>query len=360
MRGEVVFLYAFDVADELLTARLPAQLLGQPLVKFAVRTGHTAPRDVPLIQPYAVELPPLPLGDGGQEVRRGVRLYSVGVISVLLRVSFQATQLTELTSWHRPKLADGRDFDALAQELCEEVRAELLPLLVQSVAARAPEAYTVFCLTELDGADDAVRWCADRRREVAGLLTETPAEQLSEMQVGEVWRICRSYLHTDLTVIDWDAALIIDLDGYTDDVLFVLELANLQLEEFRALDQRLDRDLDRLYLELERPRPWWLGGGGKQLRTVRRFRIDLAKLSDEVTHISKFLGDWHLARVYLGARERFYLDQWRQSVTQRLTQLNDLYSVAHSETNEQRMLWLEAAIVLLFILDVALILWGHR
>jgi len=360
MRGEAVFLYAFDVADELLTSRLPPRLLGQPITRFAVQTGHTAPRDVPLIQPFAVALPPLPLGEAGQQVRREVRLYSVGVISVLLRVAFQAAELEELTTWHRPKLADGRDFDALAQELCEQVRAELLPLLVQSVAPSAPEAYTVFCLTELDGAADAVRWCTERRRAVAGLLTETPAEHLSEMQVSEVWRISRSYLHTDLTVIDWDAALIVDLEGYTDDVLFVLELANLQLEEFRALDQRLDRDLDRLYLELDRPRPWWLGGGGQQLRLVRRYRIDLAKLSDEVTHITKFLGDWHLARVYLGARERFYLDQWRQSVSQRLAQLDDLYSVAHSEANELRMLWLEAAIVLLFILDVALILWGHR
>ena len=42
------------------------------------------------------------------------------------------------------------------------------------------------------------------------------------------------------------------------------------------------------------------------LRHLRRFRVDVAKLTDEVTHITKFFGDWYLARVYLGARDRFY------------------------------------------------------
>ena len=73
------------------------------------------------------------------------------------------------------------------------------------------------------------------------------------------------------------------------------------------MDQRLDKYLDRAYDDLER-RNWTLfGAANKTLRHLRRFRVDVAKLTDEVTHITKFFGDWHLARVYLGARDRFYL-----------------------------------------------------
>jgi uncharacterized Rmd1/YagE family protein len=85
--------------------------------------------------------------------------------------------------------------------------------------------------------------------------------------------------------------------------------------------------------------------------------VDVAKLTDEVTHITKFFGDWHLARVYLGARDRFYLDQWRASVEQRLAQLDKLYSVVHTELNEQRMLWLEIIIVIFFAIDLLILLW---
>ena len=183
---------------------------------------------------------------------------------------------------------------------------------------------------------------------MAGLLTETAADQLSEAQVTEVLRIQRSFENTDLAVIDWDAALVVDLTGYVDDVLYALELANLQLEEFRVMDRRLDTYLDRAYEDVERrPMPLF-GRANKMLRHLRRFRVDVAKLTDEVTHITKFFGDWHLARVYLGARDRFYLDQWRASVEQRLAQLDKLYSVVHTEVNEQRMLWLEIIIVIFF------------
>jgi len=141
-----------------------------------------------------------------------------------------------------------------------------------------------------------------------------------------------------------------------DDVLYALELANLQLEEFRMMDQRLDKYLDRAYQDLElRPMPLF-GAANKVLRQLRRFRVDVAKLADEVTHITKFIGDWYLARIYLGARDRFYLDQWRASVEQRLAQLDKLYSVAHAEVNEQRMLWLEIIIVIFFAIDLLILL----
>jgi hypothetical protein len=124
------------------------------------------------------------------------------------------------------------------------------------------------------------------------------------------------------------------------------------------MDQKLDQYLNKAYDDLEK-RPWLLlGGTPRVLRELRRFRVDVTKLADEVTHITKFFGDWYLARVYLAARERFHLDQWRSSVERRLGQLDQQYSVVHSEINEKRMLWLEVAIVVLFIIDLlAIFVW---
>jgi hypothetical protein len=279
----------------------------------------------------------------------------------MMRVAFERPGLTDLLPFHNPKLENGETLDAVASRLCAEVCQSLKDLIVAPTEfPTPPEAYTVFCLSELGGAKDVAIWLSENRREIAGLLTETPAAQLSEAQVVEVLRIQRSFENTDMAVIDWDAALVVDLSGYVDDVLYALELANLQLEEFRVMDRRLDRYLDRAYEDLERrPLPLF-GGATKTLRFLRRFRVDVAKLTDEVTHITKFFGDWHLARVYLGARDRFYLDQWRASVEQRLAQLDKLYSVVHTEVNEQRMFWLEVIIVIFFALDLLILLWVKR
>ena len=124
------------------------------------------------------------------------------------------------------------------------------------------------------------------------------------------------------------------------------------------MDRRLDRYLDG------RTKTWTAAATrSSAARTritccFRRLRMDVARLTDEVTHITKFLGDWHLRESISGARDRFYLDQWRQSVEQRIGQLDELYRVLHSETSELRMLWLEIAIVVLFVIDIAgLFLW---
>jgi hypothetical protein len=355
MKGEVVYLYAFDVANEIITSRV-REILSEKPFPFEIRMDRTLPKDMPLYKPLAIELSALPAQLNGSPVRLLIRIYDVGVVTVMMRVVFEADALPDLMPFHNPKLEDGMTLDRVAVNFCAKVCDSLKDSVVGRAEFPPPEAYTVFCLTGLDGVKDANVWLGGHRRDVAGLLTETAAEKLSEAQVNEVLRIQRSFENTDLAVVDWDAALVVDLTGYVDDVLYALELANLQLEEFRVMDARLDQYLDRAYADLEHPTLSLLGAANKVLRQLRRFRVDVAKLTDEVTHITKFFGDWYLARVYLGARDRFYLDQWRASVEQRLAQLDKLYSVVHAEVNERRMLWLEIIIVIFFAIDLLILL----
>lgn len=356
MKGEVVYLYAFDVANEIAMSRVQ-EILSEKPFPFEIRMDRTLPKDMPLYKPLAIEPHLLPAKLRGCAVSFLIRVYDVGVVTVMMRLDVAPALIADLMPYHNPRLDDGETLDAVAIKLCAQVCDGLRDLMIgQSEEPPPPEAYTVFCLTDLDGLYDANLWLAGQRREVAGLLTETTASHLSESQVTEVLRIQRSFENTDLAVIDWDAALVVDLSGYTDDVLYALELANLQLEEFRVMDRRLDAYLDRAYADLERRAMPMFGAASKTLRHLRRFRVDVAKLTDEVTHITKFFGDWHLARVYLGARDRFYLDQWRASVEQRLAQLDKLYSVVHAEVNEQRMLWLEIIIVIFFAFDLVILL----
>jgi hypothetical protein len=118
------------------------------------------------------------------------------------------------------------------------------------------------------------------------------------------------------------------------------------------MDLRLDKHLDTAYSDMKATRLPLFGGESNILRTLRVFQVDVTKLNDEITHITKFVGDWYLARVYLGARERFHLDHWRSSVEDRLGRLDNLYTVLHGEIFNQRMFWLEILIVIFFIVDL--------
>jgi hypothetical protein len=262
--------------------------------------------------------------------------------------------------YHRPTFDNGQTFDQAACEICAKVISSLRDVMVQPMPISTPEAYTVFCMTDLGGACDVSAWVDSQRSEIAQLLTETSRQTLSASQIDEVLRLRRSFATTDLVVIDWDAALVVDLNGYSDDILYVIELANLQLEEYKMMDERLDRQLDRAYEDVKRRPLGFFGASTRILRSLRLLRVDVTKLNDEVTHISKFFGDWHLARVYRDAAERFYLDHWRKSVEERLSQLDSLYSVVHADISNQRMFWLEVIIVVFFAIDIAMLFFGHR
>jgi hypothetical protein len=314
MQGEVVYLYAFDVANEIATEKIHDILASKPF-PFEIRTDHTVPKDVPLYRPLAIEPPAMAARLGGRKVRLLVRVYDVGVVSIAMHVPFGVESLAELLPYHKSVLDNGLTLDQAARDLCSDVCKSLADALI---------------------------------------------DRLSKTQIAEVLRIQRSYTKTDIVVIDWDAALVIDLGGYFDDVLYVLELANLQLEEYRVMDHRLDRHLDRAYDDLKRRRFGLFGTYSATLARLRLFRVDVTKLSDEVTHISKFFGDWYLARVYLGAAERFYLNQWRVSVEDRLGQLDRLYSVVNADINNRRMVVLEVLVLVFFAIDLLLIVFLRR
>lgn len=356
LRGEVVLLFAFDVANEIATERI-GELLRCVPQRLTVRMGRTAPKSIPLYRPLEI-VPDLSVGIAGRPAKVLIRVFDVGVVTITLRVPIEITELDDARPFHTITLDDGRTTEVWASGVCADVCRELEPLMTRPGSPTEPEAYTVFCLTDLGGAADTTEWLDANDRAVAGLLTDTPADKLSDSQVVDTVGLPLTFERSDLVIISWDAALVVDLNGYVDDELYVLELANLQLEEFRVLDQFLDRQLNSAYADLDR-RSWkdW-GRVPAVLKRLRRLQIDLTQLTDQVTHITKFIGDWYLARVYLAAHARFALDRWRSSVESRLAQLDEIYGVVSNEAYEQKMLVLELAIVVLFVIDIlAIFFW---
>src|SRR3954447_25993446 len=91
-----------------------------------------------------------------------------------------------------------------------------------------------------------------------------------------------SYYDRDLVVIDWDAALIVDDPRNFDEVLYIMELANLQLAELEAYDRILDASVDRAYRDLGSTTRFRGKSTAGVQRELREIRVDLARLSDEL------------------------------------------------------------------------------
>jgi hypothetical protein len=362
--GEVVYIYAFDVAYD-MTRNPVRELLGQPVAQFVVDASKRSPRQLFFYQPQMVRLPPLErIGPHGPvRVERVIKLLPVGAISISVRVPFEVQQIEDLVAYHDLQFSNG-SLSEEVRRLAEEVRGELASHYVRPVRQLAEEeAYTVFCiespLLSKDGAAlSAENWWQAHRRAVASLLTQEPEiDHLSKQEADESTGRFLSYYEHDLVVVDWDAALIIDERQNFDETLYVMELANMQLAELEAYDRILDDSLDRAYRDLS-ARP--MRGRDSTLRELREIRIDLTRFSDELSNITKFFGDWHLARIYENVSARFHLGDWHRTIDKKLQTLDDLYQLLNHDRINRWMLILEVTIVLLFIIDVIVLLLGIK
>ncbi|MBI5243637.1 MAG: hypothetical protein HY922_08145 [Elusimicrobia bacterium] len=368
MKGQVVYMYAYDVAYEIDLPKV-RDYVRQRAQYLEVPSDKTMPRDFPFYKPLLIEEHPIVLQgpSGPLTLRREVKVFSIGALSISVRVDFDVRSLSDLLEYHALRLEGQRTVDDIAGGMAQQFLESIAPFLVKpSPGKRNPEAYTVFCIFD-PGSERALtnarNWLRTHRREAAGLLSEEANfDQLSEEEVEETIRHSYCYTARDLIVIDWNSALIVDPDGKPDDLLYSIETANLQLTEYRTYDRLLEEGVDTAYDDIEdyTRKAYVIKGPGEILRRLRSMRMDLEKMSDELSNITKFFGDWHLARIYMACADRFHLKDWQRSVESKLRTLDSLYNLVLSDINNRRMLILEAAIVGLFIADLVLIVLNAR
>lgn len=363
MKAEIVYFYAYDVAGDLRTEQM-TELLGRRLTPLSIEPYRLAPSGLFFYQPLTVSLDPLQrqTSRGAVTVHLAVRLFSVGAISIMARTSVEFAALEDLQEYHTLSFVDPHQgtLNGEVQTLAERVMNAIRPFAVKPGPKRTdPETYTVFCLRPPpDEPGVVVPWFDKERRRIAALLTqERDPARLSEQEVRESTQYHFSYYSADLAVVDWDAALVVDDPRAYDEVLNVFELANLQQEELTEYDRLLDAALEHVYDDLlpvgRRP----TRGRSRIRRELREIRLDLARLSDELGNTTKFFGDWHIARVYEGVAKRFHLNDWENSVNQKLRTLESMYNLLQQERTNRLMIVLEAAIVALFLLDLAALVW---
>jgi hypothetical protein len=362
LQGEVVYIYAFDVGYDMRRQPITS-LMGQPVSHFAVDASKRSPRAAFFYRSQTVRLPDEEYMSprGLMRFQRSVKIFPVGAISISVRVPIELAELEELVPFHDMRFSDGTYIHDKARQLADEIKRELAPYVIRpNPLLGDEEAYTVFCLNApLKTADGRVLsgedWLAEHRRSVAALLTEEPAaENLSDQEAEETTSRYLSYYDQDLVVVDWDAALIVDEARYRDEIIYIMELANLQLAELEAYDRLLDTAVESSYRDvssrgLRRMQHWSVR------QEFQSLRIDMARITDELSNITKFFGDWHLARLYQLLSGRFHLGDWHHTVEDKLKTMDELYQLLRAEQNNRWMLILEVTIVLLFVADLIML-----
>ena len=117
--------------------------------------------------------------------------------------------------------------------------------------ANVVEDYVIYHIESFAPSFDVNALSSTKAQWIAKIL-RAEEQPLSSQEVEDALSAKIAFGLDDLTIVDWNAALIVDREG--DDIRAVLEFANVELLEMRYLDQKLDRAMDRAY-EARSPGP---------------------------------------------------------------------------------------------------------
>jgi len=196
------------------------------------------------------------------------------------------------------------------------------------------------------------------RHRLAALVSDQADDVVVPSRMEAAFRHLLQDGPDDAVIPGWDHAVILDAPGGYEDILDVMELANLELLEFRTYDAYLDARLDASFTAIDR---LWSRGGlfrsaRSALQDISRVRVELARLTDNLHDTGKIFGDWYTAQLHQRLHARFHLASWERAVAVKMEALEDMFHMAQEEANHRRSLMLEILVALLFVLDVA-ILW---
>ena len=217
------------------------------------------------------------------------------------------------------------------------------------------EDYAIFGLRDAPQGTTVAEFCSRHAALIAQILRPDSGE-LSPEEIVNATELRISFGPTDLAIVDWDGAFVIDPDP--EDVRAVLEFANVQLLEMRWLDMQMDDAIERSYQLLGRRRGWWRAfwpsATSDDVHQVAELQLESAVLLERVSNALKVFGEEYLARIYRLAARRFQLGELDAMISRKLATIESIYQKLSDRAAHIRMEALEWVVIILIAFEIVL------
>jgi predicted GIY-YIG superfamily endonuclease len=157
-------------------------------------------------------------------------------------------------------------------------------------------------------------------------LTKFIRSQREVFDKSEIEDILISRTHysaVELTLVDWEGAVIIaPNDDYQSDIA-LLKIGNYQLLRYRMLDQSIDAMLDKIsetfFKNKRRPRPT-----RGVIRQIAEHRLEVMLDFERAEQNLLLIGDWYTAKLYEAIQSELYLKDWKENLKNKLNNLENI------------------------------------
>ena len=182
------------------------------------------------------------------------------------------------------------------------------------------EEYTILLVSEASPTPD--KWL-DKNGLALATFIRSQREVLDKAEMAEILGSRTRYSTEDLTLVDWEGAVIIASQGDFESDIVLLKIGNYQLLRYRMLDKSIEDLLDKInenfFQDKRRPR-----ATRGLIRRIVEHRLEVMLDFERAEQNLLLIGDWYTAKLYESIHNELYLKDWKESVRSKLDNLENI------------------------------------
>jgi len=285
------------------------------IIAFPDFTGETSTpyeqirglKDAPYFQPVDIDVRTL----GQAEVQAG------GVqVSVLRQRYDDQIQMVDC----RFQMSDVFNPSVIQQREVIERNLRERFISVEHLGSGLFEEYVVLLITHIRTTPDKF---IDNNAVQIGRFIRSQREVLDRPELEQILSSRIRYSTKDLTVVDWEGAVIISGNGDFQSDIELLKIGNYQLLRYRMLDELVEGMLDKInesfFINKRRPR-----ATRGAIRDIVHHRLEVMLDFERTDQNLLLIGDWYTAKLYTAIRDELYLEEWKNAIRGKLDNLESI------------------------------------
>jgi hypothetical protein len=185
------------------------------------------------------------------------------------------------------------------------------------------EEYAILLLRTVNPRPDGF---VDRNATALARFIRAQRETFDERDIQDILSSRIRYSNAEMTLVDWQAAVIFAPEGDFQSDIELLKIGNYQLLRYRMLDENVEASLRSISEQFRGDPTHALRASPSrgQIRRIVQHRLELMLDFEHTEQNLLLIGDWYTAQLYHAIQEEFYLKEWKDAVRTKLDNLEDL------------------------------------
>ena len=182
------------------------------------------------------------------------------------------------------------------------------------------EEFTILLVDDVKQTPD--KWLDKNALEISRFI-RSQRDTFDKNEIAEILMSRTRYSAVELTMVDWEGAIIIAPNGDYESDIVLLKIGNYQLLRYRVLDHSIEELLDKLnesfFQNKRRPR-----ATRGLIRQIAEHKLEVMLDFERTEQTLLLIGDWYTAKLYEAIQSEFYLKDWKESVRSKLDNLESI------------------------------------